>query len=279
VKRAAVLLLGILMGCTGGPRDDSGPKAPNLPGGSAGRIAQRAIDAAGGWERWQSMRDVAFVATFTAYDPIGNVSSESIGLHKSPLHGPPLVRFESLGVPNPVTFGFDGKEAWIRRDGLPVNEPGRVEWSRFNMVSNYFWFSLPFSLAELPVTITDLGAQADAATHWQRLRVKLDAGAPEAPGDWFVLYFDPQTGLIDHVLGHMTATFLTHSLWVGKWLDYHDWNGIKKERRRQFYPADANGAIVGNMVVEQLVEDVRFNNGFPKSLFEKPSTPATGQST
>jgi len=278
VKRVTALVAAFLLGCAA-CHSDSPQSAPRLPEGSAGRIVQRAIDASGGWERWTGLRDVAFVTTFTAYDPVGNISSESIGLHKSPLHGSPLVRFESLGVPNPVTFGFDGKEAWILRNGLPVNEPGRLEWSRFNMVSNAFWFSLPFSLAELPVAITDLGQQADGATRWQRLRVTLDKQAPEAPCDWFVVYFDPETGLIDHVLSHITASFLTHSLWVGKWLDYQDWNGIKKERRRQFFPADAEGAIIGNLVVEQLVEDVRFNNNFPASLFTKPVPVSGGEHT
>ena len=243
--------------------------SPRLPSGSAGQLAGRAIEAAGGWDRWIAAHDVAFVTTFTVYDRGGNVSTESIGLHKSPLHAGARVRFESLGLPEPVTLGFDGKDSWMLRAGAPVRDPGRMMLSRFNMVSNLFWFTLPFSLAELPATLSDLG-DADGATRWHRLKVVLDAGAPEAPGDWFVLYLDPQTGLIDHVLGHITAEFLNHDLWVGQWLDYQDCDGIKKERRRQFFPADAEGAIVGNMVVEQLVEDVRFNNHFSEQLFRKP---------
>ncbi|MBI1817881.1 MAG: hypothetical protein HYR72_23130 [Deltaproteobacteria bacterium] len=259
----------LLLSCVACERTNDAPPL-RLPAGSAGVLLQRAIDAAGGWDRWLAVRDVAFVTTFTLYDPVGNISSESIGIHKSPLHQGPRVRYESLGLPQPVTLGFDGKDAWMLRDGAPIREPARLALSRFNMVGNIFWFSLPFSLAELPVTITDLGEQRDGDTRWQRLKVTLDDGAPEAPGDWFVISLDPQSGLIDHVLGHITASFLTHSLWVGKWLDYQDCGGIRKERRRQFFPADAEGAIVGNMVVEQLVEDVHFNNQFPPQLFEKP---------
>jgi hypothetical protein len=255
------------------------PGGMRLPSGSAGRIMRRAIDAAGGWSRWRGMHDVAFVTTFTVYDPAGNVSSESIGLHKSPLHEPPRVRLESLGLPNPVTFGFDGKEAWMLRNGAPVLEPSRLALSRFNMISNVFWFSLPFSLAEMPATVTDLGAQTDGEKQYQRLKVILGKGAPEAPGDWFVIYFDDRTGLIDHVLGHITASFLTHSMWAGKWLDYQEWAGLRKERRRQFFPADEDGHIIGNMVVEQLVEDVHFNNHFPAQIFEKPLAANGGRST
>lgn len=254
------------------------PMNLRLPTGTAGPILQHAIDGAGGWQQWTAMHDVAFVTTFTIFDAGGNVTSESIGLHKSPLHVGPRVRFESLGVPEPVVLGFDGKDAWMMRDGSPVPDSPRLVLSRFNMVSNIFWFSLPFSLAELPVTVTDLGA-ADDKTPWQRLKVTLADNAPEAPGDWFVFYLHPQTGLIDHVFAHITAPFLNHNLWVGKWLDYRDCDGIKKERRRQFFPADADGTIIGNMVVEQLVEDVRFNNHFTADLFVKPLAAGGGKAT
>lgn len=226
-----------------------------------------------------AVRDVAFVATFTFYDPAGNASSDSVGLHKSPLHELPKVRLESLGLPDPVTLGFDGQQAWMARGNTAVHDPARLAFSRFNMVSNLFWFSLPFGAAEWPTTVTDLGEQSTGGRHWARLKIVPGSGAPEAPGDWFVLYLDPESALIDHVFAHITAEFLTHSLWVGKWLDYQEWDGIKKERRRQFFPADAEGTIIGAMVAEELVEDVRFNNHFPTRLFEKPLAVDGGQPT
>jgi len=243
---------------------------PNLPDDSAGRIVARAIEASGGWKRWFELEDVAFVTTFTIYDPFGDVASESIGLQKAPLHGSPRVRFESLGLAEAVTLGFDGKSPWMMRGGAPVRDPGPLAFARFNMVSSVFWFALPFSLAEMPVTLADLGAQSVKGHSWQRVKVTLAAGAPEAPGDWFVIYFDEQTGLIDHLLAHITASFLRHDLWVGRWLDFQDCTGIRKERRRQFYPADDEGNVIGELVVDQLVEDVRFNNHFAAEIFDKP---------
>jgi hypothetical protein len=138
------------------------------------------------------------------------------------------------------------------------------------MVSELFWFSLPFSLAEIPATIEDLGDDEDDDGRWQRLKVTLRDGAPEAPADWFVVYFDARSALIGRVFGHITAEFLSHSLWVGRWLDYRDLGGLKKERRRRFFPADDEGRPIGGLAVERLVEDVRFNNGFPADLFRKP---------
>jgi hypothetical protein len=165
------------------------------------------------------------------------------------------------------------------RDGRAVPGGDQLLLARFNMVSDIFWFSLPFNLAEMPASIVDLGEQEDDEGQWQRLRVTLEDGAPEAPADWCILYVDERTGLIGRVFSHVTASFLPHDLWMGKWLDYQPWDGLTKERRRQFFPADPEGNIIGSLMAERLVEEVRFNNGFSQELFRKPLAADGGQPT
>ncbi|MGH7823055.1 MAG: hypothetical protein ACREQ9_25125 [Candidatus Binatia bacterium] len=271
------LLLALAAAALACERSPEARTAPRLPEGSAGKILARAIEASGGWERWQSLRDVAFVSSFTLYDPLGNVTSETIGVHRSPLHTAPRARFESLGLPERVTIGFDGERTWMLRDGRPVPGRDQLLLARFNMVSDIFWFSMPFNLAEIPVEIRDLGDEETHEGRWHRLRVTLGEGAPEAPGDWFVVYFDARSGLVSRVFTHVTASFLPHKLWVGKWLDYQDWDGLRKERRRQFFPADAGGVIIGNLAAERLMEDVRLNTGVAEDMFEKPAAERGGQ--
>jgi hypothetical protein len=138
------------------------------------------------------------------------------------------------------------------------------------MVTNLFWFSLPFRLGEEPATVTYLGEQQGDGKRWQRLKAEFSGRNPGVPGPWFILYLDAETGLIDRVHGHLTAPFLRHELWVGQWLHYRDCDGIKKERQRKFFPANADGDIVGDMVAEQFVEHVRFNSGYAPEHFNKP---------
>ncbi|MFQ5665529.1 MAG: hypothetical protein ACE5I7_03775 [Candidatus Binatia bacterium] len=236
----------------------------------------RALEAAGGWQRWMALHDLGYVNTLTLLDPFGNISSQSIGWYMAPLHRGLQARMESIGLAHEVSLGINGPETWIVRDGTLVSEPRRIELTRFNLVSNLFWFSLPFAVAEMPATVTDLGETAgEGALHWHRLKVVFEASNPAVPGDWFVLYINTRTDLIDRVQARMTASFLRHKIWVGKWLDYRDWHGLKKERRREFFPADPQGRIIGNLVAEQLVEHVSLNNGYAPGRFEKPpATPA-----
>ncbi len=250
---------------------------PRLPGGKAGTVLARALEASGGWDRWLALRDLGYINTLTLFDPFGNLSSQSIGWYMAPLHRGLLARMESIGLPNEVLLGVNGADTWIVRDGMPITESSRIELTRFTMVSNLFWFSLPFAVAEMPATVTDLGeADGDQETRWHRLKVVFEADNPGVPGEWFVLYFNTRTGLIERVHAKITAAFLRHELWVGKWLDYRDCNGLKKERQRQFFPADHQGEIIGNMVAEQLVERVQFNTGYKPESFEKPAKVTTG---
>ena len=271
---AALLALWLCAACTSpadAPRQV--PREPRLPAGEAGRVLQRAIDAAGGWERWRGLRDVSYISMLTIVDPARQVTSDSIGWFMAPLHDGALARMDSLGLPTEVRFGIDAQDTWIVSDGTAVTAPGQLALTRFDMVSSLFWFSLPFRLAEVPGAVSYLGEQpGEGGTRWQRLKVEFDESDPGVPGPWFILYLDAATGLVDRVHGRLTAPFLRHDLWVGQWLHYRDCDGIKKERQRKFFPADADGAIVGEMVAEQFIEHVRFNSDYAPEHFRKPPT-------
>ncbi len=267
---AVVAWFAVLGGGCNAPQP--GTVVPRLPAGEAGQVLARALDAAGGWDRWMALRDLGYVNTLTLYDPYGELSSQSIGWYMAPLHRGLQARMDSIGLTSEVRLGVNGADTWMLRDGTPVTASPRSELARFNLVSNLFWFSLPFALAEMPVTISDLGeVDGPDGTHWHRLKAVFAADNLAVPGEWFVVYFNTRTGLIDRVHARITASFLRQELWVGKWLDYHDWNGLKKERQRQFFPADDTGEIIGNMVAEQLVEHVQLNNGYTAEDFAKPS--------
>lgn len=267
----ALLVVGACAACA--PSGDGAPPhgTPRLPEGRAGEVLGRAIDAAGGWQRWQSLHDVGYVSMLTVLDPLRQVSSDSIGWFSAPLHDGVRARMDSLGLPTEVRFGIDGDQTWIVSDGRAVRSPNQLALTRFDMVSSLFWFSLPFSLAERPVTIAYAGEQRDDTRRWERLRVEFPDDGPDVPGPWLILYFDAETGLIDRVHGRLTAPFLRHELWVGQWLQYRDCAGIQKERQRRFFPADADGGIIGDMVAEQFVERISFNNGYSHDHFARPS--------
>jgi hypothetical protein len=278
-RAAVAMVLVLAAGCRpdSDARTGEAAEAPRLPGGDAGRWLQRAIDAAGGWQRWRALRDVSYVSSLAVFDPARQVSSDSIGWFSAPLHGGAVARMDSIGLPTEVRFGIDGERTWILSDGQPVLAPGQLALTRFDLVSSLFWFTLPFRLAERPATVTYLGRERSAdGTVWEKLRAEFPLPDPSLPGPWVVLYLDPATALIDRVHAQLTAPFLRHELWVGQWLRYRDCEGLRKERQRKFFPADAGGNIIAAMAAEQFVEYVHFNNNYDAAHFRepRPATPA-----
>ena len=270
-------MLVLIAGCRSGSRsaDSGAPARPNLPDGEAGRLLLRAIDAEGGWERWRTARDVSYISTLTVLDPAREVSSDSIGWFMAPLHDGALARMDSIGLPTEVRFGIDAERTWIVSDGQPVLAPGQLAVTRFDLVSSLFWFTLPFRLAEHPAQVTYAGSERGPdGTTWEKLRAEFPQPDPAVPGHWIVLYIDAESGLIDRVHVQLSAPFLRHELWIGQWLGYRDCDGLRKERQRKFFPADAEGNVVGAMVAEQFVEHVRLNNGYGPAHFREP-LPAT----
>lgn len=274
LKRALLFLVLPVFGCSTEPQ----PPKPRLPEGKAGEVLARAFEAAGGWDRWAELRDVSHVNTLTLFDPFQNVTSESVGLFAAPLHGPMRARMDSIGLANEVRLGTDGASVWILREGKLVDMPERLELTRFNLVATRFWFNLPFSVAEMPSAITDLGErQGPNDSRWHLLKVVFERPNPAVTGEWLVLYFNTKTHLIDRIHTRLTERFLQHELWAGEWIDYRDWNGLKKERQRRFFPANEDGEIIGPLVAEQLVEHVRFDNNFAPEYFDKPVAKEDGQ--
>jgi hypothetical protein len=275
VRAALATSLVLLAGCRSqshAPASDV-PTQPRLPEGDAGRVLRRAIDAEGGWERWRAVRDVSYISMLTVLDPAREVSSDSIGWFSAPLHAGALARMDSIGLPTEVQFGIDADRTWIVSEGRPVLAPGQLALTRFDLVSSLFWFTLPFRLAERAAEVTYVGRERGPdGTTWDKLRAEFPLPDPAVPGRWVVLYFDAESGLIDRVHAQLSAPFLRHDLWVGQWRHYRDCDGLRKERQRKFFPADAEGNVIGAMVAEQYVERVHFNNDFGPDHFGAPAS-------
>lgn len=254
-------------GTSASPASEDGPR---LPDDAAGRVVARAIEAAGGWERWRQHRDASFISTLTIFDPVGNAVSETIFLHRVLLHRGVRTRLESIGLGEELHFGFDGENEWMTHGGRLVRESQRIAFTRFHALSSAYWFSLPFVLAELPCELTYLGPEDSDGRTLERVRVGYDDSVP-LPFDWLVLYFDAQTGRIDRVHVHAFAEFLQHSLWVSVWRDVRRIGGIELARRYAYFAADPAGEFVGGMAGEQLIEHVEFDRDFAPEIVEPPA--------
>jgi hypothetical protein len=266
VPRLTPLLLGVALFAHQGEIHPG----PILSSGRAGEIVSKAIEAAGGWRRWSEMRDVSFASSTAYFHPLAGEVRESVGVYKMLPHSGERVRFESVDLSEHVAVVVAGEEMWIEREGVLVCDPPRLDFARLHLLGNLFWFSLPFSLAETWVGVTDEGDRSEGGRTWHRLRVQLEADSPPETGNSFVVYIDAVTGLIDRVLGHVNARLLAHPLLVGFWRDYREVDGLRIAHHREVFPADPDGSAIGPVLLDQVVQAVRLDGGLPAELFRRP---------
>ncbi len=236
---------------------------------AAGKLLARAIAAAGGWDTWMRHRDVSFISTFTLLDQRGTPTSETIFLHKLLLHGPPRSRLESIGLDDELLFGLNGTDWWMVRAGQLLSDERSTAFTRFEARNAEYWFRLPFVFAEIPGAMSYLGEDADGSRRWEKLRIEYAPEAP-VPVNWVVAYVNAESGLIDRVFCEMRTDLLRQRWWRGEFDDYRTIDGIRRERRRDFFPVNDIDKLLGTKAAQQIVEHVRFDNDFPAELFERP---------
>lgn len=273
-----LLILLVLTGCDRGmevvvpaapPATVTTGRSLLLPEDAAGRLMARAIAAAGGWDAWMRHRDVSFISTFTLLDQRGTPTSETIFLHKLLLHGPPRSRLESIGLDDELLFGLNGRDWWMMRAGHLLTDERSTAFTHFEARNAEYWFRLPFVFAEVPGAMSYLGEDADGSRRWEKLRIDYTAEAP-VPVNWVVVYVNVDTGLIDRVFCEMRTDLLRQTLWRGELDDYRTIDGIRRERRRDFFPVNDIDKLLGTKAAQQIIEHVRFDNNFSTEMFERP---------
>ena len=127
--------------------------------GPATEIVRRMIAAAGGMERWNSVRDATFSVRHLAYGSQGGrplVTVNHIAFTKDPR---PMLRVEIPFRKSTQVKVFDGTEAWVVVDGLLLHRSAetydRIRDAAKDMV---FWLTLPFNLVHPATQVEYLGS-------------------------------------------------------------------------------------------------------------------------
>ena len=206
----------------------------------------RGIAAHGGIEKWQSYG-------MLVYDMHRGEETERhmIDLHKR----------MTLQIAEDFEIGYDGTEVWI----TPNKEAFGGSPSFYNGLYFYF-FSIPFVLADPGTNREVLGRVIVDSTEYDAVKVSFDAEIGGSPDDYYIAHFDPETHRLQFVL--YTATYFSgepseayNALHYEEWQDvggltlpgrlqWYEWD----DERKQF--GDARGGVsFSNVTLEAASPD------------------------
>lgn len=234
---------------------------------SAQQIVEKAIEHAGGWNAWMSMRSIEFRKTIVRFNPDGTVKSTMTQFHKYLLHPSPRMRVEWESNGSQGLMINDGEQAWKFVNGQPAITKEDGDAARGNTFGSHYVFCMPFKLRDAGTHLAEGGTVTlSDGTVAQKVRATYDKGAGDAGGmhTWTYM-FDPQTG-------RLVANHLEFGPGKFDWTDYYNEKPVGPlllSVRRVGYNADAKGKV-GPKQTEITYDQFKVNVDYPPEYFEPP---------
>ena len=201
-------------------------------------VLRQALEAHGGLAVWQQFGTMGYRMKSTLGTPRDETHLIDLRTRQT--------RIEGAGY----QLGRDGQErVWVSPTKAAFGEMS----PRFYHNLFFYFFSIPFVLADEGIMYEDLGTRTVAGKEYQALKVSYDSGRGDSSGDEYIAHFNPETHRLELLL--YTVTFFE----PGKEASYNallypEWqqvNGLLLPRR-----------IEGHKFANDQIGDLRYQAGF-----------------
>ena len=236
-------------------------------------LIERMVAEVGGIDRLLALKDVEF--TYTCQDLTTN--KKDVSVERYVFDGElSWARFETREkafsqIPGEMIQGYNGSKCWMTIDGKLVEDnPQLAKFCDFTRKTNYYWFTMMFKLLDPGVQYVYNGTKEVEGVNYDLVKITFGEGVGDAQ-DTYILYINPNTKLVDQFLftvmdfGIAEATLMK--------VEYEEIEGLKLPTKRKWVEANWDGEPQDEeWRTSETSENIKFNNGFDKGMFEKPTT-------
>jgi hypothetical protein len=162
-----------------------------------------------------------------------------------------------LDVRDTAILFFDGQRAWISPASAEVPQ------ARFHLLTWPYFLAAPFKLRDPGSRLETTGPRPLDGVQHDSARLTFAAGVGDAPDDWYVIYEDPDTGLLAAMAYIVTYGGVTAREAEGEphAIVYHDFvsiDGATLAQRWTFHHWSADEGPHGDPIGEATVANLRF---------------------
>ncbi|MEQ9164621.1 MAG: DUF6503 family protein [Fulvivirga sp.] len=217
-------------------------------------LLQKALDAHGGLDKWNTYISLQYQLETTLGEK--KVETQLIDLKSRKV----LIKGDSFKL------GMDGEQVWVS----PNKEAFGTMPPRFYHNLIFYFFSIPYVLADPGIQYEDLGTVTLDSTSYRALKVSYHEGVGDADDDFYIAHFNPETYKMEWLL--YTVTYFSgekHENYNALKYDWQEVNGL-------WVPS----GFTGYKYTEGVIGDVRYQSTFTNvvlsenkpdpSLFEMP---------
>jgi len=232
------------------------PTASDSPTSTTVKLPEalaKGLVAHGGLENWQKMEGLQF-----AFQK-DSVTKE--------LHQINLKTRKTLITRGDVKVGFDGEEVWVSPNKAAFGKGS----ARFYHSVYYYFYAMPYVLADPGINYEEVAARMIDGKSCPGVKITYGANVGDAPDDYYIAYFDPETNLLYGLL--YTVTY-------GDGKPNENFSALKYEKWQR-----VNGLLVPELMVWYKFENDDYGEkrrgkiftevqvsdaGFEEGIFERP---------
>lgn len=228
------------------PKVEEATPKPALP-----KALAQGLEAHGGLERWEQMKSLQFAM----------MKGE-----KKETHLTQLKNRKTRISHEDYTIGFDGEEVWVAPNKAAFGKGS----ARFYHNLRFYFFGLPFLFADPGINYEELPQKEINGIMYDAVKISYQSGVGDAPEDYYIAHFHPETHLMDVLL--YTVTYYkgtTNENYNALMYEWQEVNGLKVPKVMSGYKYE-NGQI-GELRYERPLLDVEIKETAPdEALFEMP---------
>lgn len=226
-------------------------------------LIKAVADATGGYDNLYALNDVQFDYSYIHPDGQKDVSVERY-IFEGEVS---WAKYSTHQINAAPTLKGDfvqfrkGDVATVALDGKSLEDPKLIGTAQFLRHANYMWFTMMFKLTDSGLVYEYNGQETIDGTNYDVVTVTYDKAATgKAADDIYKVHINPTTKLVDSFYFSLPAFGINAPVLFAK-LTYTEIDGIQVITRRQMFKPSADGKGKEPMV-DQLTENVKFNNGF-----------------
>ena len=219
----------------------------------------------GSWSDLAKLQDVQFTYTYESKGAGTDISTERyiFDNEASWAHYTQHEVNVMPGTEGEVTQLYMEGKAALTLNGETVSNPEAIGGTEFLRAANYYWFTMNYKLTDPGTNHEYLGTEEVNGISYEKVRLTFDgATTGKAQNDGYILYFNPETHLIDRFYFSLPAMGVEDIVILME-LDYEKIEGVYVSTQRNIYMPSPSGEYQLGLI--QTTENVRFNNGFGHS--------------
>ena len=215
----------------------------------------------GGWNTLLKMKDVEYTYV---YEDLGK-KAKDVSVERYIFNGETSwAKYEEHNVnvmpgkEGEVVQCLIGGKPSITHEGNKIETPEALGSTAFLRHANFYWFTMMYKLSDPGIIATYLGEETYNGVNYDKVSIKYE-NTGKAADDEYILYFNPQTHLVDVFYFSLPAMGVNKPM-LRMELEYEKIDGIYiSTTRRGIYPNQQGEYQPGGVYT---YSNVKFNNGF-----------------